>query len=60
VKTGVYGLVRHPMYGGVIYLTLTYASWQMSWVHLVDAIDSLRRPEFLTVADLMLEGVEPE
>jgi Phospholipid methyltransferase len=49
VKTGVYGLVRHPMYGGVIYLALAYASWQMSWVHLVGAIDSLRRPEFLTI-----------
>jgi protein-S-isoprenylcysteine O-methyltransferase Ste14 len=35
VKTGIYGLVRHPMYGGVVYLALAYASWQMSWVHLV-------------------------
>jgi protein-S-isoprenylcysteine O-methyltransferase Ste14 len=35
VKTGIYGLVRHPMYSGVIYLALAYASWQMSWVHLV-------------------------
>jgi protein-S-isoprenylcysteine O-methyltransferase Ste14 len=38
VTTGVYGLVRHPMYGGVIYLALAYASWQMSWVHLVGSI----------------------
>lgn len=38
VKTGIYGLVRHPMYGGVIYLALAYASWQMSWVHLVGSI----------------------
>jgi protein-S-isoprenylcysteine O-methyltransferase Ste14 len=38
VKTGVYGLVRHPMYSGVIYLALAYASWQMSWVHLVGSI----------------------
>jgi protein-S-isoprenylcysteine O-methyltransferase Ste14 len=38
VKTGVYGLVRQPMYSGVIYLALAYASWQMSWVHLVGSI----------------------
>ena len=38
VKTGIYGLVRHPLYSGVIYLALAYASWQMSWVHLVGSI----------------------
>jgi protein-S-isoprenylcysteine O-methyltransferase Ste14 len=38
VTTGVYGLVRHPMYSGVIYLALAYSSWQMSWVHLVGSI----------------------
>jgi len=38
VKTGIYGLVRHPMYSGVVYLALAYASWQMSWVHLVGSI----------------------
>jgi protein-S-isoprenylcysteine O-methyltransferase Ste14 len=38
VTTGVYGLVRHPMYSGMIYLALAYASWQMSWVHLVGSI----------------------
>ncbi|WP_310417788.1 isoprenylcysteine carboxylmethyltransferase family protein [Chamaesiphon sp. OTE_8_metabat_110] len=37
VKTGIYGLVRHPM-SGVVYLALAYASWQMSWVHLVGSI----------------------
>ena len=26
------------MYSGVIYLALAYASWQMSWVHLVGSI----------------------
>jgi protein-S-isoprenylcysteine O-methyltransferase Ste14 len=41
VTTGVYGLVRHPMYSGVIYLALAYASWQMSWVHLVGSIGLL-------------------
>lgn len=38
VKTGIYGIVRHPLYSGVIYLVLAYTSWQMSWVHLVGAI----------------------
>jgi protein-S-isoprenylcysteine O-methyltransferase Ste14 len=38
VTTGVYGLVRHPMYSGVIYLALAYSSWQMSWLHLVGSI----------------------
>jgi protein-S-isoprenylcysteine O-methyltransferase Ste14 len=38
VKTGIYGLVRHPLYSGVIYLTLAYASWRMSWVHLLGSI----------------------
>ncbi|MCY7368728.1 MAG: isoprenylcysteine carboxylmethyltransferase family protein [Chamaesiphon sp.] len=38
VKTGIYGLVRHPLYSGVIYLALAYTSWQVSWVHLVGSI----------------------
>jgi protein-S-isoprenylcysteine O-methyltransferase Ste14 len=38
VQTGIYGLVRHPLYSGVISLTLAYAGWQMSWVHLVGSI----------------------
>ncbi|WP_309741624.1 MULTISPECIES: isoprenylcysteine carboxylmethyltransferase family protein [unclassified Chamaesiphon] len=38
VKTGIYGIVRHPLYGGVIYLALAYASWRMSWVHVVGSI----------------------
>jgi protein-S-isoprenylcysteine O-methyltransferase Ste14 len=38
VKTGIYGLVRHPMYSGVIYLALAYAIWQMSWVHSIGSI----------------------
>ena len=38
VKTGIYGIVRHPLYSGVIYLALAYASWRMSWVHLLGSI----------------------
>jgi protein-S-isoprenylcysteine O-methyltransferase Ste14 len=41
VQTGIYGLVRHPLYSGVISLTLAYAGWQMSWVHLVGSIGLL-------------------
>jgi protein-S-isoprenylcysteine O-methyltransferase Ste14 len=38
VQTGVYGLVRHPLYSGVIYLALAYGSWQMSWLHFIGVI----------------------
>jgi protein-S-isoprenylcysteine O-methyltransferase Ste14 len=38
VQTGIYGLVRHPLYSGVISLALAYAGWQMSWVHLLGSI----------------------
>ena len=38
VQTGIYKFVRHPLYSGVIYLALAYASWQMSWLHLLGAI----------------------
>jgi protein-S-isoprenylcysteine O-methyltransferase Ste14 len=38
VITGIYGTVRHPIYSGVIYLSLAYASWQMSWVHFIGGI----------------------
>jgi protein-S-isoprenylcysteine O-methyltransferase Ste14 len=38
VQTGIYSLVRHPIYSGVIDLALAYASWEMSWVHFCGAI----------------------
>jgi len=37
VQTGIYSLVRHPLYSGVIFLAFTYASWQISWVHFLGA-----------------------
>jgi protein-S-isoprenylcysteine O-methyltransferase Ste14 len=61
VTTGVYGLVRHPMYSGVIYLALAYASWQMSWVHLVGSIvlfvffDAKSRKEEVWLTDKFLD-----
>jgi protein-S-isoprenylcysteine O-methyltransferase Ste14 len=63
VTTGVYGLVRHPMYSGVIYLALAYASWQMSWVHLVGSIvlfvffDAKSRKEEVWLTDKFLDYV---
>jgi len=38
VQTGIYSLVRHPLYSGVTFLAFTYASWQMSWLHFLGAI----------------------
>jgi protein-S-isoprenylcysteine O-methyltransferase Ste14 len=38
VQTGIYSLVRHPLYSGVIFLAFTYASWQISWMHFLGAI----------------------
>lgn len=34
VREGVYRLVRHPIYGGVILLALAWAVWRMSLLHL--------------------------
>ncbi|MEB3189933.1 MAG: isoprenylcysteine carboxylmethyltransferase family protein [Snowella sp.] len=33
VTTGIYGLVRHPLYSGVIFAAIAYGCWQWSWVH---------------------------
>ncbi|CAN1208772.1 isoprenylcysteine carboxylmethyltransferase family protein [Tumidithrix helvetica PCC 7403] len=38
VQTGIYAMVRHPLYSSVVFLALTYASWQMSVVHGLGAI----------------------
>jgi len=37
VTAGVYSLVRHPIYSGVIFLTLAYSCWQGSLSHLIGA-----------------------
>jgi protein-S-isoprenylcysteine O-methyltransferase Ste14 len=61
VTTGVYGLVRHPMYSGVIYLALAYVSWQMSLTHLVGSIvlfvffDAKSRKEEVWLTDKFLD-----
>ncbi|MFB2936389.1 isoprenylcysteine carboxylmethyltransferase family protein [Aerosakkonemataceae cyanobacterium BLCC-F154] len=34
VQTGIYSLVRHPLYSGLIFLTLSWAIFQISLTHL--------------------------
>ena len=38
VTSGVYGLVRHPIYSGVIFLAIAYSCWQWSFVHAIGVI----------------------
>jgi len=38
VQTGVYSLVRHPLYSGVIFLALSWAIFQMSLSHLLGVL----------------------
>ncbi|GAB4147576.1 MAG: isoprenylcysteine carboxylmethyltransferase family protein [Cyanobacteria bacterium J069] len=34
VQTGVYSIVRHPIYSGVIFAVLAIALYRLSWTHL--------------------------
>lgn len=38
VTSGVYGVVRHPIYSGVIFLAIAYSCWKLSFVHAIGAI----------------------
>jgi protein-S-isoprenylcysteine O-methyltransferase Ste14 len=38
VTSGVYGVVRHPIYSGVIFLAIAYSCWQWSLIHMIGAI----------------------
>ena len=38
VTTGVYGVVRHPIYSGVIFLAIAYGFWRLSLAHGIGAI----------------------
>lgn len=33
VQTGIYGIVRHPLYSGILFGTLAWALWQFSLTH---------------------------
>jgi protein-S-isoprenylcysteine O-methyltransferase Ste14 len=35
VTSGVYGIVRHPIYSGVVFLAIAYSCWQWSLVHAI-------------------------
>jgi protein-S-isoprenylcysteine O-methyltransferase Ste14 len=38
VEDGIYGIVRHPLYSGLILLTLAWIVFSLSWSHLLCAI----------------------
>ncbi len=38
IQTGVYGVVRHPLYSGLIFTTLAWSIWQLSLSHLLVTI----------------------
>jgi protein-S-isoprenylcysteine O-methyltransferase Ste14 len=38
VTSGVYGVVRHPIYSGVVFLAIAYSCWQWSLAHAIGAI----------------------
>lgn len=38
VTGGVYALVRHPIYSGVIFLAIAYSFWKLSLVHAIGAM----------------------
>lgn len=38
VTSGVYGVVRHPIYSGVIFLEIAYSCWKLSLSHVIGAI----------------------
>lgn len=38
VTTGIYSMVRHPLYGGVVFLAIAYGFWQWSLTHLIGAV----------------------
>jgi len=38
VQTGMYGIIRHPLYSGLILAALGWAILQLSWLHLLGAI----------------------
>ncbi len=38
VTTGVYGVVRHPIYSGVVFLAIAYSCWQWSLTHAIGTV----------------------
>jgi protein-S-isoprenylcysteine O-methyltransferase Ste14 len=38
VTSGIYGIVRHPIYSGVIFLAIAYSCWKWSLSHAIGAM----------------------
>ena len=38
VKTGIYSIVRHPLYSGVIFGAIAYSAWQWSLTHVIGSV----------------------
>ncbi len=38
IQTGIYGIVRHPLYSGIIFAALAWAIFQLSLSHLIGAV----------------------
>ncbi len=38
VTRGIYGVVRHPIYSGVIFLAIAYSCWQWSLSHVIGTV----------------------
>lgn len=38
VTSGIYGVVRHPIYSGVIFIAMGYSCWQLSCSHAIGAM----------------------
>lgn len=38
VTTGVYGVVRHPIYSGVIFLAIAHSCWRWSLTHAIGTV----------------------
>lgn len=38
IQTGIYGIIRHPLYSGLIFTTLAWSFWQLSLSHFLVTI----------------------
>jgi protein-S-isoprenylcysteine O-methyltransferase Ste14 len=38
VTTGIYRIVRHPLYSGVVFIAIAYSGWQWSLIHGIGAM----------------------
>jgi protein-S-isoprenylcysteine O-methyltransferase Ste14 len=38
VTSGIYGIVRHPIYSGVVFLAIAYSCWRWSLIHAIASV----------------------